>query len=35
MTYAGVQDPQERADLIAWLRKAGSTPTECPSTAAF
>jgi cytochrome c len=23
MTYAGVPDPQERADLIAYLREAG------------
>jgi cytochrome c len=28
MTYDGVPDSQDRADLIAWLRKAGSGP-EC------
>lgn len=27
MTYAGVPDPQERADLIAYLRQADQTPT--------
>ena len=26
MTYAGVSDPQERADLIAYLREAGKSP---------
>ena len=26
MTYAGVPDPQERADLIAYLREAGASP---------
>lgn len=26
MTYAGVPDPQERADLIAYLRRANDTP---------
>ncbi len=25
MTYAGVPDPQERADLIAYLREAGAS----------
>lgn len=30
MGYAGIADPQERADLIAWLRQAGESPTECP-----
>lgn len=30
MTYAGVPDPQERADLIAWLRIATVSRTECP-----
>lgn len=33
MTYAGVPLPKERADLIAWLRKAGNTPAECPAAA--
>jgi cytochrome c len=28
MTYDGVPDSQDRADLIAYLRKAGSGP-EC------
>ena len=27
MTYDGIADPQERADLIAFLVKAGSDPT--------
>lgn len=26
MTYAGIPDPQERADLIAFLRDAGKSP---------
>lgn len=26
MTYAGVPDPQERADLVAYLREAGASP---------
>jgi cytochrome c len=26
MTYAGVKDAQERADLIAYLKKAGADP---------
>lgn len=30
MTYAGIPDAQERADLIAWLRQATVSPTECP-----
>jgi cytochrome c len=34
MTYAGVSDPQERADLIAWLREArcaaGQRPRSTP-----
>jgi len=29
MGYAGVKDPQERADLIAYLRKATSDPATC------
>lgn len=29
MTYAGVKDPNERADLIAYLAKAGSDAREC------
>ncbi|MGH8629363.1 MAG: c-type cytochrome [Burkholderiales bacterium] len=29
MTYAGVTDPKERTDLIAYLGKAGSTSPEC------
>lgn len=30
MTYAGVPDPKERADLIAWLRIATVSRAECP-----
>lgn len=26
MTYAGVEDPEERADLIAYLKKEGKCP---------
>lgn len=29
MGYAGIPDPQERADLIAWLRAATASPAEC------
>jgi cytochrome c len=29
MTYAGVKDPQERADLIAWLREATRPGQSC------
>jgi cytochrome c len=29
MGYAGVKDPQERADLIAYLKKATSDPRNC------
>jgi cytochrome c len=29
MGYAGVKDPQERADLIAYLKKATSDPKVC------
>jgi len=29
MTYAGVKDAKERADLIAYLAKAGKDPREC------
>lgn len=29
MGYAGVKDPQERADLIAYLKKATSDPDIC------
>ena len=29
MAYAGVKDPQERADLIAYLRQASHDPTVC------
>jgi len=29
MGYAGVKDPQERADLIAYLKKATSDPRIC------
>lgn len=29
MTYAGVADPAERADLIAYLRKAAAASSEC------
>jgi cytochrome c len=29
MGYAGVKDPQERADLIAYLRQATSDPKTC------
>jgi cytochrome c len=30
MGYAGVKDPGERRDLIAWLRNAGRSKTLCP-----
>ncbi len=30
MGYAGVTDAQERADLIAWLKQATSSATNCP-----
>jgi cytochrome c len=33
MTYAGVADPAERADLIAYLKQANGTP-ECTRAAA-
>jgi hypothetical protein len=29
MGYAGVKDPQERADLIAYLKKATNDPKAC------
>jgi len=29
MGYAGVKDSQERADLIAYLKKATSDPKTC------
>jgi cytochrome c len=29
MGYAGVKDPQERADLIAYLKKAAADPKLC------
>lgn len=29
MGYAGVRDPQERADLIAYLKQASKDPAEC------
>ncbi|MBS0541456.1 MAG: cytochrome c family protein [Proteobacteria bacterium] len=29
MGYAGIKDPQERADLIAYLKKATSDPKTC------
>lgn len=29
MGYAGIADPQERADLIAWLRVATTDPANC------
>jgi len=29
MAYAGVKDPQERADLIAYLRQATVDPVTC------
>jgi cytochrome c len=29
MGYAGVKDPRERADLIAYLKKATSDPKNC------
>ncbi len=29
MTYDGVPDPVERADLIAFLEKANRSPTDC------
>lgn len=30
MTYAGIKDAQERADVIAYLAKAGADKEECP-----
>ncbi len=33
MVFAGVPDPKERADVIAWLKKAGTDPATCPSNA--
>ncbi|MGQ0652525.1 MAG: c-type cytochrome [Betaproteobacteria bacterium] len=30
MTYAGVASPQDRSDLIAYLRAAGSDAAKCP-----
>ncbi|HEX7006397.1 MAG TPA: cytochrome c family protein [Alphaproteobacteria bacterium] len=30
MTYAGVRDPQERADLIAYLESANADKQKCP-----
>lgn len=29
MGYAGVTDPQERADLIAWLKQASASASQC------
>ncbi len=29
MTFAGVPDAQERADLIAWLKQASASPANC------
>jgi cytochrome c len=29
MGYAGIKDPQERADLIAYLKRVTSDPKEC------
>jgi cytochrome c len=29
MAYAGVKDPQERADLIAYIRQATRDPATC------
>jgi cytochrome c2 len=29
MGYAGVKDPQERADLIAYLKQATQNPAIC------
>ncbi|HZQ01459.1 MAG TPA: cytochrome c family protein [Reyranella sp.] len=29
MGYAGIKDPQERADLIAYLKQATNDPKEC------
>ena len=31
MTYAGVKNPSERADLVAYLAKAGNDARECPT----
>ncbi len=30
MVFSGVPDPRERADLIAWLKQATSSPANCP-----
>ena len=32
MGYAGIADPQERADLIAWLRLASRSAERCTLT---
>lgn len=29
MIFAGIPDPQERADLIAWLEQATASPVSC------
>jgi cytochrome c len=33
MSYAGLKKPQDRADLIAWLRTQGDSPAALPSDA--
>ena len=33
MTFAGVADAKERADLIAWLKQASKAPGNCPAGA--
>jgi cytochrome c len=33
MGYAGIEDPRERADLIAWLREASSSDRYCGTPA--
>jgi cytochrome c len=32
MPFAGVPDPKERADLIAWLKQASASPKYCNPT---
>jgi len=31
MTYAGIKDPKERADVIAYLERANADKSECPA----
>lgn len=33
MVFAGVPDPREHADVIAWLKRASAGPATCPPDA--